>query len=289
MPPKGEGSVSFTYQNLYVRDHLDSKGARLDRGQIRTSTETLSFEYGLANRLALDSDLAYIASKYIGQAPHGPPDNGSYHPTFQDARIGLRYNLLKNPLVLTPFIGVVVPTHDYDPRGHSAVGRGLHEFQVGVNAGRQLGPVLPDVYVHARYSYAIVERVSGLNLNRSNADWEVGYFATESFAFRFLAGWQRTHGGFDLPEDVHSPGDFDIHDRVARANYLRLGGGVTFSVSRSFDIHTAYVTTVSGRNTHAARGLAIGVSWRFSTGLASAQLPVNTSEKKLPASVQEIY
>src|SRR5262245_27946711 len=286
-PPKEEGSMSFTYQTLASHDHLDFTGARVDIGRIRAHTLVMGFEYGLTDRLALDAELAYISSKYTSQLPESPHDDGAYHPTFQDAQLGLRYNVLKNPLVLTPFIGATIPTHDYETRGHSAAGRNFHEFLMGLNVGRQLGPVLPDAYFHVRYSYAVLSHFNGLNLNRSNADWEVGWIATRRCSLRFLGAWQRTQGGLDLPKDLTEE-NHELHDRVARANYLRLGGGVTFSVSRSLDVHSAYLTTVSGINTHAVGGLAIGISWRFSKGLATARSSVNTSEKKLPTLVPEI-
>jgi hypothetical protein len=242
----------------------------------------MSVEYGLTNRLALDTQVARVSSKYGGPFPESPIDNGSYHPTFQDARVGLRYNALSGPVVLTPFIAVVIPTHDYEALGHSAVGRGFHELQIGVNVGKALESMLKGGYVHARYSFAIVQRVGGFNLNRSNADWELGSFVSSRFSMRFTGQWQMTHGGIELLNGVplpvpssqgglhfnDTPEEHLIHDRVARANLIRLGGGATFSVSKSLDLHLDYIRTVSGINTHAARGIALGMSWRFSRGLS---------------------
>jgi hypothetical protein len=291
VPPKGDGSVSFTYQKVDVRDHFDSTGAAEDKGRIHTHNAIMALEYGLTDKLALDFDLAYVASRFDGgsRKPHGPDDDGFYHPKFQDAHLGLRYNIARRRLVVTPFIGFTIPTHDYEVRGHSAVGRGFHELLIGVNVGRRLETILPNSYVHVRYSYAILKRFDGLNLNRSNADWEVGWFANKLISFRFIGGWQRTHGGLEFPPNVKlTPDEFDIHDRVARANYLQLGGGVTFSVNRSFDIHTAYAKTVSARNTHGDGGIIIGFSWRFSRG-SRDRIAANTSSSKLPSVGQGMF
>jgi hypothetical protein len=134
--------------------------------------------------------------------------------------------------------------------------------------GRDLEAVLPGSYVHGRYSYAVVERVEELHLNRSNAEGEFGYLATPRLSLRFLAGWQRTHGGLEIPIDNHHPHFHDIHDQATRANFVRLGGGATLSITRSLDLYADYIKTVAGRNTHAPRGITLGISWRFSRGFS---------------------
>src|SRR5215467_4807671 len=99
VPLRGEGEVTITYEYLYVKDHFDYTGKRFDAGPIRTNTVVTTLEYGLTNKLTLDSDLTHVTSKYegfVGPVPHGPPDTGFYHPTFQDLRIGIRYNVLEN-------------------------------------------------------------------------------------------------------------------------------------------------------------------------------------------------
>ncbi len=281
VPPKGEGSVSLTYQKVDVRDHFDADGDEEDRGRIHTHNLVMALEYGLTDKLALDVDLPYVASRYYGPGlrPHGPTDDGSYHPTFSDAHLSVRYNVVRKPLVVTPFIGVTIPTHDYEVRGHTAVGRGFHELLLGVSVGRQLGPILPNGYAHVRYSYAILKRFAGFNLNHSNTDWEVGWFANKVISLRFIGAWQKAYGGLDFRAGVRlTPAQFQIHDRVARASYVELGGGITFSLNRSFDIHTAYAKTASARNTHGDAGLILGFTWRFSRG-ASNRIAANPTGK----------
>ena len=269
VPPRGEGSVTVTYQKVDVRDHFDADGDTEDRGRIHTHNLVMALEYGLTDKLALDVDLPYVASRYYGPGlrPHGPGDDGLYHPTFSDVHVSLRYNVATKHLVVTPFVGITIPTHDYEVRGHTAVGRGFHELLVGANVGRELGPILPNCYANLRYSFAILKRFQGFNLNHSNTDWEVGWFANKTIAFRFIGAWQKAYGGLDFPAGVRlTPAQFQIHDRVARASYVELGGGVTFSVNRSFDIHTAYAKTITARNTHGDAGLILGFTWRFARG-----------------------
>jgi hypothetical protein len=297
VPEKGEGSVAFTYQKTDVRYHYDSTGLKEDKGQIHTHATVMALEYGLTDKLALDFGLVYVASKWnhpegpLFLRHHGPLDDGSFHPTFQDAHIGLRYNVLKRSVVVTPFIGFTIPTHDYEVHGHSAVGLGFKEFLVGVNVGRGLGPILPNGYVQGRYSFAMHKRFEDLNLNHSNVDWEVGWFATRSIAFRFIGSWQKTHGGLTFHPDVRLTADeFDIHDRAARSDFIQLGAGVTFSVNRSFEILAAYAPVpIYVRNAHGDAGIVIGFSWRFSRGLSSGRIAANTSASKPPAVGQGMF
>src|SRR5205085_536440 len=117
--PKGEGGVSLSYQNLFVRDHVFSKGETLDAGQIRSQALVLDVDYSLTRRLAVRIGLPYIAAEYSGLRPHRLPtdsgiqytflDDGTYHPTFQDFRVDLRYSLSTRKFALTPFFEVVVP------------------------------------------------------------------------------------------------------------------------------------------------------------------------------------
>jgi len=179
LPSSGDGQLTITYENLYVRDHFDYTGKRFDAGPIRTNTVIATFEYGVTNKLTLDADITHVTSKYegfVGPVPHGPPDTGFYHPTFQDARIGIRYGVFTKRLLVTPFVAAVIPTHHYETRGHTAVGRDLRELQMGINVGRDLEDIIPRTYFQARYSYAFVQNVRQFGLNRSNADWEFGYF-----------------------------------------------------------------------------------------------------------------
>ena len=269
LPLKGDGQVTITYENLYVRDHFDYQGKRFDAGPIRTNTIVTTFEYGLTNKLTLDSELTHVTSKYegfVGPVPHGPPDTGFYHPTFQDARIGVRYGVLASQLVVTPFVAVVIPTHHYETRGHTAVGRDVFELQMGVNVGRDLGNFIPRTYVEARYSYAIAQHVEHFSLNRSNADWEFGYFYTPRLSLRFTGAWQHSYGGIGIPFDSNIPDYHELHDRAAKSNYIRFGGGLSFSVTKSVDLHADFGNTARGTNTHAARGLSLGISFRFSRG-----------------------
>ena len=291
VPAKGEGSLTTVYQKVDVRDHFDDDGDVEDRGRIHTHNLITYLEYGLTNKLALDFEMAYVASKWVGHGrrPHGPVDDGFFHPTFSDVHVGLRYNVASKPLMVTPFFSFTIPTHDYEVRGHSAVGRRFNEFVLGVNVGRHLEPILPRGYAHLRLSYAMLKHFAGFNVNHTNAEWEVGWLANKAIALRFIGAWQANQGGLEFPAGrVLTPEEFFIHDRVARVDYLQMGGGITFSVSRMFDIHAGYGKTVSARNTHGDGGIILGLSWRFSRGSRFGRIATNTPSN-YPRALAQAY
>jgi len=269
LPNKGEGQVTITYENLYVKYHFDYQGNKFDAGPIRTNTVISTFEYGITDKLTLDSQLTHVTSKYegfVGPVPHGPPDTGVYHPTFQDVAVGVRYNVMSRHLFVTPFVAAVIPTHHYETRGHTAVGRDLRELQVGVNVGRDLEEIIPRTYFQARYSYAFVQNVEQFGLNRSNVDWEFGYYAKPRVSLRFTGAWQYTYSGLRYPLDQAIPDFHELHDRAAKSGFLRLGGGLTVTLAKNFDLHADVGNTFRGYTTHGSRGLSLGISWRFSRG-----------------------
>ena len=119
--------------------------------------------------------------------------------TFTDVRFALRYNVTRSGAVFTPYIGSVVPSHDYAYYGHAAAGERLKELQVGAYAAKLFTAGLPGVFVSGRLGYGFVEKVQDISHNRSLADLEVGYFLTPSFRAFAMTSGQYTHGGIDFP------------------------------------------------------------------------------------------
>src|SRR3954453_12404464 len=78
--PKGEGSVSLSYQNLFVSDHVYENGDAHDIGHMLSHALTLDTEYSITDKLAVRVAVPYIAGRYYGSKPHQlPMDDGSYH------------------------------------------------------------------------------------------------------------------------------------------------------------------------------------------------------------------
>ena len=299
MPGKGRGNLSFYYQYLDVQGGLFSsdvtgrvfpggyvgEGNKLYHGEIADHTGLLDVDYGVFDRLAISGSIAFVASKYEGRSPHAALpgremiDDGTYHPQFQDATLGVRYLAVSNPLAVIPFVRVTIPTHDYINVGHSAVGRGLNQLQIGTNLARGLEPFLPSAYAKATLAYSFVEKLGfvshehagavpqELNINKSFVSMELGYFVTTRFGVNAFGNHLHTEGGIDWARDLKTPEDYartgHVHDAAARDRHTTLGGGLSFALSPSFWVYSSYSGIVSGQNLHEGNAFVVGTNWSF--------------------------
>lgn len=265
LPPKGEATYSMTYQNSFVKNHY-TDGVEVDVGHIRSIAAVFELGYGVTDRLAVSAGLPYVYSKYYGSRPHpSSADDGSYHGTFQNYSFNVRYQALRDPVVVTPFVAANIPSHDYQFLAHSAAGRGVDEYLVGVSLGRRLDPILSDGYVHARYSYAFVDTGTPVDADRSNVNLELGYFLSSSFGVRALGAYSATHGGLAFAQVPRQHPLWIYHDRILDVDQLDVGGGVTVAMTGSIDLYASYFATVWGTNGHKLRnGITVGAGWNFS-------------------------
>jgi hypothetical protein len=274
--PEGEGSVSILYHHVFVEDHVFSAGERYDVGHIRTQLLSADLEFGVTDRFSLRAVLPYVAARYTGGSPHVPRgaapagfeklDDGRYHATIQDLRVEARYGAREFPVAIAPFVAINVPTHDYEFFAHSAPGLNMAELQIGTYAGIQRGTLS----LQGRLSYGIYERVAGMRRKRTNADAEIGWIATPRLRLSVFETFQISHGGVELPlaevinRTISAHDWWPHHDQIARAGAFGVGGGLSVQIARPLTLHGSLMTTVTGRNTHAAKyGLTLGTSWAF--------------------------
>lgn len=273
VPTQGEGTVSLTYQNYHHTGHFDRMGKKNTNGPTQSQVLILGLDFGIGHEIGLSVTLPFIASKYTGPPSYiveghltlaGPLDNGKYHGAFQDVRVEARRQFLAGPAEVTPFVGVSMPTHEYETIGEAVPGRHRSELQFGVSASPGLESVVPRTHLHGRYAYASLERVNGFPHTRSNIDVEAGYDVTSRIGIRGLLGWQIAH---KRPTVAELEPDWRNHDRFVNSSYLNVGGGASLSLTRSIEIYAVLAGTVRGnRGAHVARILAIGVSRRFGGG-----------------------
>ena len=294
VPEKGEGTVTLTLQDNFVKDHLGSGGERLDVGHIRTFILLQDIDYGITDKLAVDVSIPFVLSKYYGPRPHQlPVDNGNYHGNFQDVRMSLRYNVRTRPLMITPFVALGVPSNDYIYFAHSAAGTYQREYVIGSSFGRSLEPVLSRAYVQGLYAFLVPEKVTGIRTYRSRVDWDLGYFVTGRVAIRALGSLQIGHAGYEVGHSLTDRGDFPVrnptspkwyhHDQTSRISYLNLGGGANFAITKSWSAFVVLTTTVWGRNGHAlSLGEVVGVSWTFRTPWARSHSALDSTEDTEP-------
>ena len=279
LPGKDQGHFAITYKNLHIKYHTDSNGIKLERGHIRSNVVSGDVDYGLTRRWAVNLSLPFSTSKYNGGSPHEDMhhnlDDGMYHGGFQDFRVGVRHSLLRyTPVVVTPFVEAVLPSHNYTTFAHAAIGRNLKELLVGANLGWQGGDsFLPNAYVQSRISYGVVERVLGRSHNRTNIDTEFSYFLTPRLAVSGLTSYAKHHGGLDYdstlgttPAQQWTPEELLHHDELTRADMFDIGFGAAFRLNGSTSVYASLLKTTWSINAHPLNsGLIIGINRRFRT------------------------
>ena len=276
-PPKGEASVTIGLASSFADQHLDDQGNELllpsgsGWGSMKWNDADTDLSYGITDRLAVRAALPFVVSKYEGQAPHPPLeghqnlDDGSWHSTFGDFAAEVRFRATHGSLVVTPLLAFSTPSHSYEYYAHAPAGLGLTEGRVGANVGRLLDPLIPNAYMQVRYTLTMPGKALGISHDRSNIYLDAGYFLTSALTVSVIGEWQKAHGGWRVV-DVPPPTDpnFLYHDQLLRADHLRLGGGVSYSITGSIEVgFSAYGTLHAARDMNVA-GFTLNMTYNFS-------------------------
>lgn len=274
VPEKGEGTATFTYQNYYVRGHFDPKGNENRNGATHSKVVVSEIDFGLAHSIGLTARLPFVASKYTGPSVYfvgdiptypGPLDDGTYHGALQDLYLEARRMFAPRAVVVAPFAGVTLPTHDYETHGEAVPGRHRRDLEVGASAAPDFESFLPHSYAYVRYTWAAAERNEGFPSVRSLIDLEGGHDLTSWFGVRGLLFWQIRHKGPTLDE-LHAH-DWEGHDRFIVSSYFNVGGGTSLRLMRSTELSATWIATVSGKGgAHVGRMLAVSATWSFGGG-----------------------
>jgi hypothetical protein len=272
VPPRGEGSVSFSYQRNEHVGVFKSDGSLTQGGFSVNMSLFVEADYSLTDRLSFTAGLPYVFSKYTDSRPPPPPvpylpidQCHCWQSAWQDFGFTARYNLLSGSFALTPSISVGTPSNNYNYVGEAVVGRNLQELRVGIDVGKRLDAISRKLSVQGRYSYAFVERILDIPNNRSNAAAELAYLLKRHLAIQGFAGWQRTHGGLHnkyILSGAASPDELMQFHRLLRENSVRMGGGLSYSF-RKVDLFASYTAFLQGTDTHSLRTFTVGFSVPF--------------------------
>jgi hypothetical protein len=274
--PHGVGAVTLSWQYVDNLGHLLSDGYFVERGQSATMSVLFEVDYGVTDRLAATIAIPYVWARYTGSLPpmsNLPLDScRCWHSSFQDFSLAVRYRFGNDRWAVTPLVRYIRPSHSYAYRGEAVVGRNLEEAQFGVAAGLPLTGLLPRATVQAGYSYAFVEPVLDINLDRSNGFVSLGYAVTTRL-YAYAGGiWQRTHGGvrfgsvtgdpFPPPGEANTPARLAERDRILRVNYWQISGGLSYSAG-PVDIFSSVTRIIWGTDSHRSTAYTLGASWYF--------------------------
>jgi hypothetical protein len=291
--PKGTGTISVMHQRLDNTAHRRIEGYLDEVGQSINMALYIQGEYAFTDRLSVSAGIPYVFAKSTARNPPRDPiirwpwdACHCWQSDWQDFGFTARYNVFNGVFALTPSVSYGVPSHDYEFRGESVVGRDLKEVQFSVDVGRRLDAISENLSVQGRYSYAVVEEPIDIPDNRSNARWEAAYQVTRKLSTYGFVSWQHTHGGlsfgspqegaaFAWPGDVNTPERVAQHDRLMRDNYWHTGGGASYGFQH-FDVFGSYTAYVAGTDTHAGRALTAGISFPFETRLGHKEHSTQT-------------
>jgi hypothetical protein len=272
---KGGLELSLDY-NLGISDKvIQDKGGDLKDAGTTTHQFTLGAEYVPVDRLAVNVAVPVALLQYTGNKtayPHpggGSYDDGSTHTTLTDLRIGARYQVLEDPIALSPHLAVSIPLADYETVGNTVAGRHLKTLHLGLGIGRVF---LEAAYVHVLYEFSLAEKydrtaaTEKIGQTRSDFAATLGYKLLDQRLDVHLDGNGRVaHDGVNFSEldfTAAPLGDLTMfHDPLLAETIFLVGGGVGYQLTNQLGVSLSGRLFVSGSNTQNASVLALGVTW----------------------------
>ncbi len=298
----GSLSLSVKYDYLHANHHvMKEEFAKIEPttgrtryvyslGTVYTHLVTPSVEYAapFLDGLALQVRLPISMTDYEGLTPHEVADaDGHFHPTIDgapgyyktpvDFYGEARYMMQLGSFALTPLVGVIYPSRDYETFGHAAPGRGLKGVALGLNLGYR-PESLPEVYANLRYAFELTEpivldspnctpcsRVYNMNLSTANAT--VGYFLSDEVSLNASLVMSYRHDGIDEGDEAFLDADFvgenAIHDQLYQEFVVHGILGVSLMLTESLSLDGSYMAFLTGYNTHDAKGVSVGFTYSF--------------------------
>jgi hypothetical protein len=236
---------------------------------------TLGAEYTPIPHLAATVGLPLSFLKYTGLQRNDHPAGGSYddgdtHATLTDLRAGARYQVLEDPIALSPHLAFSIPVADYETIGATVGGRGLKQLHAGLGIGYVFGA---STYVHLMYEFSLVEKADQRpdlkkhSQNHSDLAFTVGHkLLQQRLDIHLGLNLRETHGGIGFDEFPPAGTELSIdelmfHDVILDEDIVLLGGGVGYELNKTLTLNFSARAFVAGANTQNATVIALGVSW----------------------------
>ena len=257
----GSGSISLSYQSIEV-NKFDTSVSEVDIGEVLTHAFYLEMTYAVTDRWILSAGIPYISKKYDGPGRHDPltlvpprpdvpfVDDGSYHSEWQDFVLGATYLWIADPVIVEPFVNLIIPSHDYPHFAQAAVGQNLWKAEFGVDLTKYMP--FSDWYYRGGASYTFVEETLGVNVNHFRVRGEAGYFFTPNVsASAFVLGkFGRGQDATEFPPSARTDEAWYQHDRTTRHSYVNLGANTEWYFSDGYMLNVSALTTVWGKSVH---------------------------------------
>jgi hypothetical protein len=274
VPDTGALDLSLDY-NLGISDKvIQDNGPDFTSAGTTAHQFTLGAEYVPVNHLAVSVALPLALLKYtgtLGMYPHpggGSYDDGNTHTTLTDLRAGVRYQVLDDPIALTPHIAVSIPVASYETVGNTVAGRHLKALHLGLGIGRVFGEA---TYVHLLYEFSVVEKYDRTAVTATYGQERSDFAATighklldQRLDIHIDANGRVTHGGVNFSEINFADATSDVanfHDAILAETIYLVGGGVGYQLNNDLGVNLSGRLFVAGKNTQNASVIAFGVTW----------------------------
>jgi len=263
---------NFATSSKVVTDEMD-----FENGGVDSHTLTVSAEYTPIRSLAVNLQLPVQMLKFTGDVANGVPseyphpghgsyDDGDFHTTLTDLRVGARYQVLDEPVAIAPHVAFSIPVADYETIGNAVAGRHLKMLHVGAGLGYLIGE---RGYTQLVYEFTLAEKYGDVEAltkhsqNRSDLSYVIG---TRLLDYRVDVhadlNLRRTHGGVGLVESFGLGGPEAVeHDAILDEDFFLVGGGVGYQLSNSLAINASARIFVDGDNALNASVFALGLAW----------------------------
>ena len=269
---KGSLDLSLDY-NLGVSSKVvaDKSAASFSQAGTLTNQVTLGAEYVPLARLAVDVALPFVALKYTGNKmayPHpggGSYDDGSFHSTLTDLRVGARYQVLEEPIALAPHLAFSIPVADYETVGNTVAGRHLKALHLGLGIGKIFAGT---AYAHLLYELSLVEKydrtpeTESFGQNHSDLAFTLGYkLLQQRLDVHLDANVRVAHGGVNFSELNFSSTTDPValyHDAILKEDIFLVGAGASYQLTNSLAASLSARFFAYGRNTQNASVIALG-------------------------------
>ncbi|HWU90165.1 MAG TPA: hypothetical protein VN253_23035 [Kofleriaceae bacterium] len=270
---KGSLDLSLDY-NLGLSDKvIQDKGPDFANAGTTTNQITLGGELVPVPHLAVAVGLPLVLLKYTGDKaayPHaggGSYDDGSTHATLTDLRVGARYQVLEEPIALSPHLAVSIPVASYETVGNTVAGRHLKALHLGLGIGRVFGAA---TYVHLLYEFSLVEKydrtmeTKQYGQNRSDLAFTIGHkLLSQRLDLHVDANARKAHGGVDFSEiNFQTMNNTALyHDAILKEDIILVGGGIGYQISNALAASLSARFFLDGTNTQNASVFALGITW----------------------------
>jgi hypothetical protein len=234
----GHGRVTTSYQ--YVRgDGYKSRIGTFDTFTTDSHALDVEVEYNLTDRWTITAGIPVVMKRIKAtpeeQALHDPAlivppqdskfiDDGKYHTSLQDFRLGVRYLAVTSPVIIEPFVEAGTPSNDYV--FFSGALAGQHLWRVALGASFTYVPPLSDYYLRLSTAYVVVEETLGVSINHWRFSGEVGYRLKSNLTGRlFFIG---KNGRGLTSKDFASVTDINWyhHDQTIIHDYVNAGAAI---------------------------------------------------------------